>query len=442
MKGRILIVEDRTDVRLSLKMILKAHQFDCWEAYDIASAQSICKKEQFDVAIIDLNYASDTTSGADGLMLLQWLQQHYSQMHVITMTAWSNVELAVECMRAGAADFITKPWSNRELLLKLEDLLVKGKGGGGISEASDISWLGDDHVVKELLRKAEKIAATDSSILLSGENGTGKTSLAKYIHSLSLRKDKPFVSVNVAAIPDDLFESELFGHKKGAFTGALSNRKGRFEVASQGTLFLDEIGSLPLNQQAKLLRVLESGEFESVGESMTQVSKARIIAATNANLPELIKQGKFREDLYYRLRTMELCMPPLRGRGETILTIAEHYLALFSKRYQKQSVNFSECAKSLLCAFHWPGNIRELNNCIESAVILADTDQQIMANVLGIRVNQSQLSEHSLASIEKQAILDTIKTCQGDVNKVAEELGISKSTLYRRFKQYDIKTSC
>jgi len=397
--------------------------------------------------LLDMNFSLDTTSGEEGLEFLSWLQKQKLETGVVAMTAWSNVELAVKAMQLGAGDFIEKPWKNQRLLqviaqqLELLGLKSLNKKLQQRLEPIDCDdqyqWLSP--CMLELIEQIESVAQADVSILLTGENGTGKSQLAECIHQLSSRSSGPLISVNMGAISESLFESEMFGHKKGAFTDAKSDRIGRFELAKGGSLFLDEIANIPLSQQAKLLRVLESGEYEVLGASQTQLTDIRIISATNADCHELIGKEEFREDLFYRLNTIEFKLPPLRERTEDIVPLANYLLAQYTNKYKKNDMVFDKDAQRLLKTYHWPGNIRELSHILERATLL-NRDEVITAAGLNINAttqNNDMLTMMTLEQAEKALIKKALAATDRNITQAANMLGITKSSLYRRLEKYD-----
>jgi DNA-binding NtrC family response regulator len=373
MTNCILFVDDQADVRMSAHFLLSNHGFTVIEADSPATALNQLQQYSVDLILLDMNYSADTTSGAEGLDFLKQLNEQQITTPVVVMTAWSSVDLAVEAMQNGAKDFIEKPWDNPRLLqivkqqLKLNLLehqsrVLKQQQADSQSKHTIIS---ESQVMNGLLKQLDRLAKTDATILLTGDNGTGKSSIARYIHQQSSRCEQPLVSVNMGAIVENLFESELFGHTKGAFTDAKKERLGRFEMAQGGTLFLDEIANIPLSQQAKLLRVLEGGEFEMVGSSRTKTADVRLICATNADIQALIDNGQFRADLYFRLNTLEMNVPSLNTRKDDIIPLANHFLHQHGQHYDRSGLTFSTDAIDKLKRYDWPGNVRQLSHIIE-----------------------------------------------------------------------------
>jgi DNA-binding NtrC family response regulator len=414
--------------------------------------------QEFDVVLIDLNYARDTTSGAEGLDLLSKIQAIDPSLPVVVMTAWGSVNLAVEAMRRGARDFMQKPWDNARLLaiLRTQVELAQALRRGSRLEAENIALrdsvseagteipqiIAQSPAMKSVLKLVERIGPADANVLIMGENGTGKEVITRVLHSISSRRSKPLISVNVGALAEGVFESELFGHVRGAFTDAKSDRVGRFELADGGTLFLDEIGNVPLNLQAKLLRVIESGEFERVGSSKTQKINVRLLSATNADLNAEVAAGRFRQDLLFRLNTVEIRLPPLRDRLEDIPVLAEHFLRIHRERYRRPLLGFTPEALEALRHHLWPGNVRELDHVIERAVLMS-TGNVVTAFDLALEATpdarlSARLEEMSLEDAERLLIKKALARFEGNANRAAEALGLSRSALYRRLQKYGL----
>lgn len=455
----ILVVDDRQEIRVSARFVLEDNGYHVSEAENPEVAKEFLKQDEPSLILLDMNFTRDTTSGEEGLAFLSWLEKEGYGIPTVVMTAWSNVSLAVEAMQRGAGDFLEKPWKNQRLLhiiqqqltlngLKRQNEQLKQRLEPAVE--SDFEWRSECMV--KLYKQVERIAASDVPILLTGENGTGKTRMAQYIHKLSARNDNPFISVNMGGITETLFESEMFGHMKGAFTDAKNNRIGRFELAKQGTLFLDEIANIPLSQQMKLLRVLESGEYEVLGSSATQYADVRIISATNADIQSMIAQREFREDLFFRLNTMEFRMPSLRERLEDIVPLANFFIAQFSSKYQMDTVKLGLTAQHALRRYHWPGNIRELSHIMERALLLNVGEEVDAADLHIANTSSSEvvtghvamsdengvpvLPMMTLEDAEKQLIRQALETTEQNVPKAAELLGLTKSSLYRRLEKY------
>ena len=453
----VLIVDDRSDIRISARFVLEDNGYKILEADSPFQAKKLIKDHHINLVLLDMNYSLDTTSGDEGLAFLAWLQKQELNIAAVAMTAWSNVELAVKAMQLGAGDFIEKPWKNQRLAQVIaQQLTMRGlkhqnqKLTQRLEVASNSSFEWKSPCMLELYQQIENIAPTNVAILLTGDNGTGKSELAKYIHTRSPIFNEAFIGVNMGAISESLFESEMFGHKKGAFTDAKSHRIGRFELAHKGTLFLDEIANIPLSQQAKLLRVLESGDYEVLGSSKTQCSKVRIISASNGNFEQLIKDSQFREDLFYRLNAIEINVPSLKDRTIDIVPLAEYFVIKYCKKYQRASISLSSCAKTLLTSYHWPGNIRELSHLMERAVLLNKkntllaTDFPIANKQHGTNITTSKLTNDdnslpmmTLESAEKSLIKQALAIENNHVPKAATLLGLTKSSLYRRLEKYD-----
>ncbi len=452
----ILLIEDNREVRMSARFVLEDHGFRITEQENPLQAMAYLQQQSADIILLDMNFALDTTSGDEGLRFLRWLQQQQFNIPVVAMTAWSNTALVVQAMQLGAGDFIEKPWQNQRLVqviqqqLKLAALQQRNQQ---LSEAfakphTTLVWRSPH--MQRLMQQIQAVATTDANILFTGENGTGKSQLAQFVHQHSGRAKAPLVSVNMGAIAESLFESEMFGHKKGAFTDAKEHRIGRFSLAAGGSLFLDEIANLPLAQQAKLLRVLESGEFEVLGSSQTEQSDVRLISASNGNFAQLMAQGLFRQDLYYRLNTLEFRVPALRERPEDILPLASFYLQKHGAKYQKPDLVLTGEAEKLLRSYPWPGNIRELSHLIERAVLLTQ-QSSIAAADLALpgshhtdlqrvpSVAADQLPMMTLEQAELQLIRQALTQCQGNKQKTADLLGITKSSLYRRLEKHGLE---
>jgi DNA-binding NtrC family response regulator len=451
---RILIADDQPDVLAALRLLLKGEDYNIITASSPAGALSFVEREELDLVLIDLNYTRDTTSGSEGLDLLSRMQAVDSTLPVVVMTAWGSVDVAVEAMRRGARDFIQKPWDNARLLavlrtqielaqalrrsqkLEAENLTLREDG----ASAKLAQVIAESLAMKSILNVVQRIGPADANVLITGENGTGKEVIARSLHAVSNRSSKPLVSVNAGALPEGLFESELFGHVRGAFTDAKTDRVGRFELADGGTLFLDEISNVPMNLQAKLLRVLETGEFERVGSSKTHKVDVRLLSATNADLKADVAAGKFRQDLMFRLNTVEIHLPPLRERREDITPLAEHFLKLHSERYRRGHLSFTPQAREALRQHSWPGNVRELDHVIERAVLLTSGDT-VTAMDLALQASPAEqvsarLEEMSLEDAERLLITKALARFNGNANRAADALGLSRSALYRRMQKY------
>ncbi|GGH13519.1 sigma-54-dependent transcriptional regulator [Silvibacterium dinghuense] len=451
----VLVADDQPHILEALELLLEPEGFRLETARSPYMVLEALMSGSYDALLIDLNYTRDTTSGKEGLDLLSQIKSYDPQMPVIVMTAWANVEVAVEAMRRGAQDFIQKPWDNARLLtilrtqielheavrraqrLEAENRMLRAQG---LPE-----MIATAPVMQSVLATMARIGPSDANVLVTGEHGTGKEVIAQTLHALSQRASRTLVAVNTGALPEGTFESELFGHVKGAFTDARTERIGRFELADGGTLFLDEIANIPMRQQAKLLRVLETGEMERVGSSKTRRVDVRVLSATNADLRAEVEAGRFRADLLFRLNTVEIHLPPLRERREDIPLLAAHFLARYAQRYRKQVAGFDPGAIQALLHYVWPGNVRELDHTIERAVLMA-RGSQIEAIDLGLsqgRVSGSSnlgpsLEEMSLESVESILIRKALSRSNGNVSQAAEALGLSRGALYRRMEKYGI----
>lgn len=451
MRPRLLVVDDHTDVLAALRLALSKEGIDVVTASSPAGALAAAAAEQFDAALIDLNYARDTTSGTEGLDLLTRLRQIDPMLPVVVMTAWATIGIAVEAMRAGARDFIEKPWDNQRLLATVRNQLELGRAlrhtrrleaeNALLRADAEPFLVAQSEQMQEVLTIARRVAASDASVLITGENGTGKSLLARLMHRWSTRRDKSLIEINVGALAEGTFESEMFGHVRGAFTGARDERMGRFELADGGTLFLDEIGNLPNGQQAKLLRVLESGEFEPVGSSRTRTANVRLIAATNSDPRQLVQEGRFRQDLLFRINTVEILMPALRQRRADIAPLALASLAAASERHGRRFAGFTPDALRALQNYPWPGNVRELRNVTERAVLLAAGES---VDVTDLRLEPLQappaLEDMSLEDAERALLQSALKRFGGSVAAAAGALGLSRSAMYRRMEKLGIRT--
>ncbi len=447
---RVLVADDQQDVIEALRLLLKAEGLQITAASSPAGVIEALAAQEFDAVLMDLNYARDTTSGAEGLDLLSRIQAIDSTLPVIVMTAWGSVEIAVEAMRRGARDFIQKPWENARLLSLLRTQIELGQAlrRGARLEAENRLlraegrpvFIAESDAMKPVLQLIARVAPSDANVLITGEHGSGKEVVARTLHALSNRVSRPLVTVNTGGLPEGIFESELFGHVKGAFTDAKTDRVGRFELASGGTLFLDEIANIPLSQQAKLLRVLETGEMERVGSSRTVRVDVRVISATNAKLGEEVSAGCFREDLLFRLNTVEIQLPALRDRRQDIPLLAVHFLKQYAGRYRKQVTGFDSPALQAMLDYGWPGNVRELDHAVERAVLLAQ-GELVRTSDLGLRAGREapqRLEEMSLEDVEATLIRKALARYGGNISQVAEALGLSRSALYRRLQKYGI----
>lgn len=447
---RILVADDQQDVIEALRLLLKSEGWNVEGVNSPEAAIGRLEAGEYDLLFIDLNYTRDTTSGAEGLDLLQRVRMLDPSLPVVVMTAWATVDLAVEAMRRGAKDFISKPWENSRLLtiartqlelsealrrgarLELENKLLQGEGKPLL--------IADSAAMAPVLDVISRIGPSDANVLITGEPGTGKDVVARLLHSLSERASRPLVTVNAGGLSESLFESELFGHVKGAFTDARTDRVGRFELADQGTLFLDEIANVSMNLQSKLLRVLETGEMERLGSSRTRRVDVRVISATNAHLDAEVEQGRFRQDLLFRLNTVEIHLPPLRDRKEDIPLLASHFLAAHARRYRLSLTGFEPSAMRAMIDHPWPGNVRELNHVLERAVLMARQPELTIAD-LALRPGRlaaARLEDMSLEDVEGFLIRKALARYEGNVTHAADALGLSRSALYRRMQKYEM----
>ncbi|HXT39127.1 MAG TPA: sigma-54 dependent transcriptional regulator [Candidatus Angelobacter sp.] len=448
--ARILIADDQPDVLEALRLLLKGEGCRAETVNSPAKVLAALEKDEFDVVLMDLNYARDTTSGQEGLELLARVQALDGAPPVVVMTAWANIELAVEAMRRGARDFIQKPWDNPRLVaiirnqIELSRALRKGRRLEAENEllraAGGPTLIAESPAMRPALELIRRVGPSDANVLITGENGTGKGVVARALHAASPRANKPLVVVNMGGLSGGVFESELFGHVKGAFTDAKTDRVGRFELADGGTLFLDEIANIPLNQQAKLLRVLETGEFERVGSSKTRRADVRILSATNADARGEVAAGRFRQDLLFRLNTVEIHLPPLRERREDIPPLAAHFLRQHAGRYRKHAGGFEPAALQLLQENAWPGNVRELDHAVERAVLMTQGGT-IKTSDLALGAGRDavpRIEDMSLEEVERHLIKRTLARCDGNAMKAAEALGLSRSAFYRRLEKHGL----
>ncbi|MBN1416693.1 MAG: sigma-54-dependent Fis family transcriptional regulator [Bacteroidales bacterium] len=450
--GNLLIIDDNASVLNSLELFLK-HHFEKIIALKTPNLiVSTLEKEPVDVILLDMNFTAGVNIGNEGLYWLGRILELDPQAVVVMITAYGDIDLAVKAIREGAFDFITKPWDNNRLLttlqaalqlrlskkevtkLQLKEKQLREDLGRGYS-----TIVGDSAPMKQLLSKISKVAKTDASVLLVGENGTGKELVAREIHRLSLRHDKSFVNVDVGALTETLFESELFGHKKGAFTDAKEDRIGRFEAADEGTLFIDEIGNLGLSLQPKLLSAIEQRRITPLGSNCPVEVDIRLITATNKDLHEMVKNNIFREDLYYRINTVQIEIPPLRERGNDITKLAEYYLHYYARKYERCTLKFNNKTLEKLNNHAWPGNVRELRHAVEKAVILAESDELMPEDFhFTLSSDSIPLKNLSLKEAEKTLIINAMKNHRGNISEAARELGIGRQTLYRKIGKYGI----
>jgi len=447
---RVLAADDQEHILEALDLLLRPHGYRVDKVRSPASVREAIASNSYDVILIDLNYTRDTTSGQEGLDLLSQIVAADATVPVIVMTAWGNVELAVQAMRRGARDFVQKPWENERLVsilrtqvelhralrhaarLEAENRLLRAEGRP--------EFIATAPSMQPVLETIARVGPSDANVLITGEHGTGKEVVAQTLHALSARASRPLVAVNTGAIPDGVFESELFGHVKGAFTDARTDRIGRFELADGSTIFLDEIGNVPLRQQAKLLRVLESGEIERVGSSRSRKVNVRVVSATNADLAAACAAGQFREDLLFRLNTVEIHVPALRERREDIPVLAAHFLTRYATRYRRPVQRFDPAALQALQQYSWPGNVRELEHTIERAILMCRTAeiQPADLSLTSQRAQTQNLEDLSLEAVEAVLVRKALQRFQGNVSQAAEALGLSRGALYRRMEKYGV----
>ncbi|HEX5653359.1 MAG TPA: sigma-54 dependent transcriptional regulator [Chitinophagaceae bacterium] len=445
----ILVVDDDPDVLTAVRLLLKTEVREVVTERNPENLRWHLSKDPFDLILLDMNFTSSINTGNEGLFWLREIKKLKSDTIVVMITAYADIDLAVRSLKDGAADFIVKPWHNEKLIATIKDVLRRKEGKMAPAHAfqSDSligkELLGESEIMQEIFHKIEKIAPTDANILILGENGTGKDLVAKAIHQQSLRAAQPFVKVDVGALTDTLFESELFGHMKGAYTDARENRAGRFEAANGGTLFLDEIGNISLRQQAKLLNVLQSRQVTRLGSNDPIPVDIRLICATNVPLAELANEQRFRKDLVYRINTVEIMMPPLRKREQDIMLLARHFAKLYAGKYIKPVPSFDSKTIEKLQHYHYPGNVRELQYSIERAVIMSEDavlhpGDIIFSPIESASREEQESGEMKLSAVEKNTILKVIEKNNGNITKAARELGLTRTALYRRLSKYDI----
>jgi DNA-binding NtrC family response regulator len=449
-RARVLAADDQQHVLEALELLLRPQGYDVETVKSPALVREALATDSYDALLIDLNYTRDTTSGREGLDLLSEIVSLDSSTPVIVMTAWANIELAVEAMRRGARDFIQKPWENQRLLtilrtqVELRRALQQAERLAAQNRLLQVEgrpeFIATAAPMQPVLEAITRVGPSDANILITGEHGTGKEVVARTLHAVSRRASRPMIAVNTGALSEGVFESELFGHVKGAFTDARTDRIGRFELADGGTVFLDEIGNVPYRQQATLLRVLETSEIERVGSSRTRRVDVRVISATNADLRAACTAGEFREDLLFRLNTVEIHVPALRERREDIPALAVHFLKRYASRYRRAVEGFEASALQLLMQYSWPGNVRELEHTLERAVLMC-RGSEIQRADLGLDASRPQsqnLEELSLESVEAILIRKALQRSQGNVSQAAETLGLSRGALYRRMEKYGL----
>jgi DNA-binding NtrC family response regulator len=449
----VLLVDDQANVREALRLLLKSEGIASIGVNGPEGALEALRERDFSCALIDLNYTRDTTSGAEGLALLDHLQQLAPGLPLVVMTAWSNVPLVVEALRRGAGDFVEKPWDNVRLIRIVRTQIALGQGArqqrrleaeNALLRGGDGDFIAESPAMRRVMELVARVAPSDANVLVLGENGTGKGLIAQSLHAQSSRAARALVKINMGGIAENIFESELFGHVRGAYTDAKSERIGRYELADGGTLFLDEVGNVPITQQPKLLRVLEDGEFERLGSSRTQSADVRLISATNADLAIEVEAGRFRKDLLYRLNTLEIRLPPLRERSADILPLARLFLQRSAARYGRHGLRLAPSAERALMAWRWPGNVRELSHLMERAALLAE-DDLISDSALAFGPGQApsewrrHFDDMTIEQVEVCVVERALERHHGNLQQVADALGITRQTLYRRLEKHGLR---
>jgi two-component system response regulator HydG len=450
--GKILMIDDDEDVLLAAKMLLKKFNFQVIIEKNPNKIPFLLNNDTYDVILLDMNYSKDTTSGKEGFQWLAQIKERDPQAVVILITAFGDVEMAVKALKEGATDFILKPWQNEKLIATISTAIKLKKSYNEVDKLKKAKQMleeqisqpfrdiiGNSQAMGDVFGLIDKVAKTDANVLILGENGTGKELIARAIHQKSLRKDNSFIAVDMGAITETLFESELFGHKKGAFTDAREDRPGRFELANSGTLFLDEIGNLSMSLQSKLLSVLQSRQVTRVGANSHTEIDIRLVCATNMPLHQMVKEGKFRQDLLYRINTVEIQIPPLSERVEDIPLLANHFVGYYSRKYRKDIASITPEAMVKLKKYPWPGNVRELQHAIERAVIMADSSSLQESDFLFSRKSEGPSTDSlNLDEVEKTAVQKALQLHNGNISKAADELGLTRASLYRRMEKYGI----
>lgn len=453
--GHILVVDDDNDVLQAAKLFLKQHVARVDTEKNPESIPNLIKNYEYDVVLLDMNFTEDVSSGKEGFKWLKKIHELDSSLAVVLITAYGDVEKAVKAVKMGATDFVLKPWQNEKLLATINSALNLTQSRRQVDRlktqqkqlSADLDQhyqniIGQSPAMNKVFQTIEKVAKTDANVLITGENGTGKELVARALHRRSNRNEEVFISVDMGALPDNLFESELFGHTKGAFTGADAHRAGRFEIASGGTLFLDEIGNIPLQLQPKLLSVLETRKVTRVGSNKPTDIDIRLICATNELIQELVQKQQFRQDLLYRINTIEIHLPPLRNRTEDIPLLADHFLKEYSEKYNIDVQTISEPAITKLKKYKWPGNVRELEHSVERAVIMTDhhvlQPEDFLLTSLGDQEPEVVFDDYNLEEVEKTVIRKALDKHEGNISKTAEELGLTRASLYRRMEKYDL----
>lgn len=446
----VLVIDDDVDVLTAVRLLLKPEVKEVTTEKNPENIRSLLTKKTYDVLLLDMNFNASINTGNEGIFWLKKIKELKCDAAVIMITAYGDIDLAIRSLKEGAFDFVVKPWHNEKLLATIGEALKNKnsksayiKAAGSATSIIGNELLGESEAMQDIFYKMQKVAPTDANILILGENGTGKDLIAKAIHQHSLRSQQPFVKVDVGALTESLFESELFGHKKGAFTDAREDRQGRFEAASGGTLFLDEIGNISLYQQAKLLTVLQNRQVTRLGTNQPVPVDIRLICATNLPISELANESRFRKDLIYRINTVEIMVPPLRKRGRDIWLLAQHFKKVYCNKYLKPAMEFDEEAQAKLLHYHYPGNVRELQYVIERAVIMAEgytlqAKDILFSPIETALVAEEETTQTNLSTVEKNTILRVIEKHNGNISKAAKELGITRTALYRRLSKYDL----
>jgi two-component system, NtrC family, response regulator HydG len=445
----VLVIDDDIDVLTAVRLLLRPEVKEIITEKNPENLRSILAKQEFDVILLDMNFNSSINTGNEGIFWLKKIKEEFrSAAAVIMITAYGDIDLAIRSLKEGAFDFVVKPWHNERLINTIKEAVKrkenKGSGSATLPRSSlfETELLGKSECMQDIFYKIQKIAPTDANILILGENGTGKELIAKAIHHFSTRSAQPFIKVDVGALTESLFESELFGHKKGAFTDAREDRMGRFELAHGGTLFLDEIGNISLHQQAKLLSVLQNRTVTRLGSNEPIPIDIRLVCATNIPISELANEARFRKDLIYRINTVEIIVPPLRRREKDIILLAKHFSRIYSNKYLKPTLEFDEKAIEKLMNYNYPGNVRELQYTIERAVIMSEGNNLTAKDIIFSPIEQTMATEEvqfsNLGTVEKNTILRVIEKHSGNISKAAKELGITRTALYRRLNKYDI----
>ncbi len=460
MLQNVLVIDDNEDVLLALKLLLKKHAKNIFIEKNPKKIPFLLNHQKYDVILLDMNFSEDTTSGKEGFYWLEHILEQKPDSNVVMITAFGEVEMAVRALKIGARDFVLKPWQNDKLITTIQNAAqprqteqpepesqpnsnkkIKKSAEGSMSLQDCI--IGESDAMRSVFTIIKKVAVTDANILILGENGTGKEVIARAIHQQSLRAAKPFVSVDMGAITSTLFESELFGHKKGAFTDAKDDREGRFEAANTGTLFLDEIGNLPLALQSKLLTVLQQRKVVRVGANQPTSVDIRLVCATNMPLYDMVQTNEFRQDLLYRINTVELNLPALRERAEDIPVLAEHFIKIYCEKYNQEAKTFSPQALKKMQEYHWPGNVRELQHAIERAVIMSDSDELAAGDFLFLlqksEASELDITDFNLENVEKIVIQKALSKHGGNLSKAAKVLGLTRASLYRRLEKHGLQ---